>query len=131
MTKWLFRSWVLATGVGLIACGSDGEGADTAAPTLCQPGSQVECDCIGGIKSHQTCTADGNGFGLCECGGGTGGTGGTGTPGCTAPDCSACAECFTKCLCQGATPADCLAQCTGTGGVGGSSGSAGSSGVSG
>jgi hypothetical protein len=118
-----------------VACGSDGESAEQAPGGRCNPGEQVECDCIGGGKSTQTCKPDGSGYDLCACGtAGTGGGGGSGgsTPGCQAPDCSACGECFTKCLCEGKDPGTCLTECTsGTGGSGGASGSGGAGGAGG
>jgi hypothetical protein len=58
-----------AMAVGL-ACGND-SGSDG---DLCVPNQQVSCACPGGVMGVQSCTFDGAGYDLCQCGdAGTGG----------------------------------------------------------
>jgi hypothetical protein len=39
----------------------------SAAPSACVPGAQVECACVGGLKSVQQCAPDGRRYLACEC----------------------------------------------------------------
>lgn len=52
-------------------------GCSVAEATACTPGDQKTCACPGSQVGSQSCTADGMGWGACDCTG-TGGTGGTG-----------------------------------------------------
>lgn len=64
---------------------------------------------------------------------GNGGAGGNlGKQGCTNPDCSACSDCYSACVCQTGAWQDCLGACgLGSGGSGAQGGSGGSGATSG
>jgi hypothetical protein len=46
-----------------------GPRAAAAQPGACVPGAQVECACVGGVKSVQVCAPDGASFLPCQCAG--------------------------------------------------------------
>src|SRR5687767_8684156 len=48
----------------LVAAGAR---AAAAQPRACVPGAQVECSCMGGVKSVQVCAGDGASFLPCQC----------------------------------------------------------------
>jgi len=35
--------------------------------TVCTPGAQVSCACVGGVMGAQVCSADGKSYGMCQC----------------------------------------------------------------
>ena len=51
--------------LALAGCGSD---ATDGSKRVCEPGKSAACACVGaGDSGAQTCDADGNGWGVCEC----------------------------------------------------------------
>lgn len=69
-------SYLLWAGLTVAACSSPvatgsppsaDAGTDAGSPTLCTPGAQVACACVGGAAGAQVCGADGRSFGACAC----------------------------------------------------------------
>lgn len=75
----VFVAGFLLVGLGA-SCSSDDEGAGVGPSTICAPGKQEACPCLGAGQGVQRCNAKGTGFDACECpdGATTGGTGGSG-----------------------------------------------------
>lgn len=65
---------LLIGAAAITACG----GGDDFSARTCVPGVTQECACPGGAVGAQACSADGNGYEACQCGGGSGSGGSAG-----------------------------------------------------
>ena len=71
MTRCILRTFVLASFVASIGCGSDPEAGngDSTGAMSCEHGTYSECACPDGTMGMQLCAHDTSGFEPCMCGG--------------------------------------------------------------